>query len=151
MFQTFVSSLCKNQHLIKSHSQQPIIFEIFPHFFDGLVLLGFALLLFAYAFCAASISNKVSPDVFWFFNCEKKMVISAKKCVLLKLSLIGCLRAIDSLSCTHPGSSDSTLTDCAFLPQEIYVFSRTVFPIFFPGFLMLSFSVHQHDASQNGK
>ena len=48
------------------------------------------------------------------------MSISAKKCVSLNLSLIGCLGPIDSTSYTHSGSSilSSTLTDRSFLPPR---------------------------------
>ena len=149
---TFVSSLCKNYPLIKRHSQQPFISEIFPRVFNGFVSWVY-ITFFAYAFAAASISHKFSPDVFNIFNCERKMSIPAKKCVSLNLSLMGCFGPIDSTSCIHSGSSmlSSTVNDRSFLSQEVYHVSRTVFQNFFFGFLMLSLSLPQLDASRSGK
>ena len=77
----------KTKPLIKRHSEQTIIVEILPRFFNGFVSWVLPYIFFAYAFAAASISHKVSPDVFCFFNCERKMSISGKKCVSLNLSL----------------------------------------------------------------
>ena len=81
------------------------------------------------------------------------MTISAKKCVSLNLSLIGCLGPIDSTSYTHSGSSilSSTLTDRSFLPPRGLSCLSDSFLTFFYAFLMLSLSLPQLDASRIGK
>ena len=82
-----------------------------------LCLLGFANFS-ASAFAAASISHKIPPGVFLvFFNCERKTLISAKKCVSLNLAVMGSFEPINSTLCTHPSSSmlSSTTTDCSFV------------------------------------
>ena len=81
------------------------------------------------------------------------MSISARKNVSLNLSLMGCFGPNDSTSYTHSVRSmlSSTLTDRSFLPQEVYLVSRTVFLTFFYGLLMLSLSLPQLDASRSGK
>ena len=119
LIHTFVSSLCKNQPLVKRHSQQPIIFDPLPRFFNGFVSWSLPT-FFAYVFAAVFISHKISPGVFWFFNCARKMSILAQMCVSLTLSLMGCFGSTDSISCTHPASSmlSSTLTDCSFLTRR---------------------------------
>ena len=106
----------KPNPLSKGTASNPLSLRYFLVFSTALSL-GVCLTFFAYAFAAASISHKVSPDVFCFSNCQRKMSISGKKCVSLNLSLMGCFGPIDSTSYTHPGSSmlSSTLTDCSFL------------------------------------
>ena len=81
------------------------------------------------------------------------MSISAKMCVSLNLSLIGCFGLIDSTSCTHPGSSmlSSTLTGRSFLPPRGLSCLSDSFSSFFSGFLMFSLSLPQLDASRSGK
>ena len=76
-----------------------------------------------------------------------------KKCVSLSLSLMGCFGPIDSTSYTHPGSSmlSSNLTDCSFLPPRGLSCLSDSFSNFFFGFLMLSLSLPQLDASRSGK
>ena len=98
------------------------------------------------------IFHNFSSDVFWFVNCESKNSISAKKCVSLNLSLIGCFGLIYSIS-LHPGSSmlSCTLTDCFFLPlRGLSCLSDSFSSNFSFGFLMLFLSLHQVDASGNG-
>ena len=134
----------------------------FASYTPTLRYIGVCLTFFANALAAASISHKVSLDVFWFFNCERKMSVSAKKCVLLNLSLMGCFGHIDSTSFTHSGSwtLSSTLSCLSvsfsnfflwFSDVKRYLVSRTVFLTFFYGFLMLFWSLPQLDASQSGK
>ena len=81
------------------------------------------------------------------------MSISAKKCVSLNLSLMGCFGPIDSISYTHSGSStlSSTLTDRSFLPPRGLSCLSDSFSKFFYGFLMLSLNLPQLDASRRGK
>ena len=122
-------------------------------FFQWLCLLGFAVRFLHMPLSRLQFYIKFQKMFFGLFKCERKMSTSAKKCVSLKLSLMGCFGPIDSTSCTHPGSSmlSSTLTDRSFLPQEVYHVSRTVFLIFFYGVLMLSLSLPQLDAPRSGK
>ena len=117
---------------IKGYSQQPIILEFF--LFQRLCLLGFA-----YAFAAASIFYKISSVIFWFFNCERKLLISSLKFIWLSLSLFGCFGLIYSFSCTHPGSSrlSRSILGRPFLPPNGLSCLSDSFSNFFYGFLLL--------------
>ena len=122
----------KPTSLLKDTASNPIFLR-YLLVFSTTLSLGVCLNFFAYAFAAASFSHKVSPDGFWFFNYERKMLISAKKCVSLKLFLMGCFGPSGNTSCTHPGSSmlSSTSTDRSFRPPKKLSCLSDIFSNFF--------------------
>ena len=139
---------------MESYSQQTIIFEIMPCSFNGCVYWSLPFLFLHVLLPRLLFHPKFQRCFFWFFKCDRKMSISAKKCFSFNLSPIGCFGPIYRLSCTHPGSSrlSATLTDCSFLPLRRLSCLSDSFSKYFYGFLMLFISLHQLDAlkTENG-
>ena len=120
LIHSFLSSSCKNQR--QYQKAQPATHYLCNNssFFQRLCLLGFALVFLHMPLPRLLFYIKFHQMFFWFFNCERKMSITTKKCVSVNLSLTGCFGPIDSTSCTNPGSSmlSSTLTDVSMLPPR---------------------------------